>query len=263
MLKNLFLVLKGFLIGIGKIVPGVSGAVLAMTFGIYDKGIDCIVNFFKKPKSNLKFLFFVGLGVVLGIVLFSKIINYSIKYYYFITMLFFIGLISGGLPSLMKEIKIKNYYLIMVSFLLMTLLSLNNVNNIYLLKNNYIDYIIFLLGGIFEGIGTIVPGISGTALLMILGIYNIVIEMISSIIIDFRLIISFGVGMIVSIILISLLINIVLKKYKSNTYCFILGIILSTILVMFIKTFSVSFTILDFLIGLILFISGFIISNKL
>ena len=69
MKDNILLFIKGFIVGCGKIIPGVSGGMLAIIFGIYDKGINAIANFFKDVKSNTKFLFIVGLGFVLSIIM--------------------------------------------------------------------------------------------------------------------------------------------------------------------------------------------------
>ena len=93
-MKYIILFIKGLIIGIGKIIPGVSGAVLAMILKVYDDGINSIVNIFKNPKKNILFLLNIGLGILIGIVLFSNVINYTLKNYYVITMLFFIGLIG-------------------------------------------------------------------------------------------------------------------------------------------------------------------------
>ena len=89
---NIIIILKGIIIGIGKIIPGVSGSVMAISFNVYDKAIYSITNFFDNPKNNAKFIINLGLGIVIGIVLFSKIINYLITNYYFYTSIFFIGL---------------------------------------------------------------------------------------------------------------------------------------------------------------------------
>ena len=103
----LTLLLKGFIIGIAKIIPGVSGALIAISFGIYEKAIKAISNFFENPINNFLFLFPIGLGVLLSISLTSGLILYFINNYYFPTILLFIGLIMGGIPSLINNINIK------------------------------------------------------------------------------------------------------------------------------------------------------------
>ena len=79
--------IKGFIIGIGKIIPGVSGAMLATIMGVYDKSIFYICNFKNNIKAAIKYLFPIGIGVIVSIILFSKIISLCLDKYYVITML--------------------------------------------------------------------------------------------------------------------------------------------------------------------------------
>jgi uncharacterized membrane protein len=90
------LFIKGFIVGIGKIIPGVSGAMLALNFHLYEKLIDSITSFYKKPKENSIFLLTFGLGALISIIFFSNIILFLLINYRFITMMFFLGLITGG-----------------------------------------------------------------------------------------------------------------------------------------------------------------------
>ena len=84
-MKSMILFIKGIIIGIGKIVPGVSGAVLAVILKVYDKGINAIVNFKNDIKNNIKFLICIGFGIGIGIILFSKIIVFMLDNYYVYT----------------------------------------------------------------------------------------------------------------------------------------------------------------------------------
>ena len=101
----MMLFIKGLVIGIGKIIPGVSGALLAVNFNLYEKAISSVVNFFDDWKNNLKFLIILGSGILLAIILGSKIVMYLLNNYKFITMMFFIGLISGGTYNFGVNIK--------------------------------------------------------------------------------------------------------------------------------------------------------------
>ena len=99
-MKNIIInLLKGIVIGIGKIIPGVSGAVIAISLGVYEKGLEAIT---KINKENIKFLINIGSGIVISIILFSKLILYFMNNYYLPTMLLFIGLIIGGTFELKK-----------------------------------------------------------------------------------------------------------------------------------------------------------------
>lgn len=265
-MKTITLFIKGIIIGIGKIIPGVSGAVLAIILKVYDEGLNSIINFFKNPKQNILFLTQIGLGILVGIILFSNIINYTLTNYYVITMLFFIGLIIGGIPSILKEVDKKDYIYSLITIILFTIISITNINNNYLITNTYKDYLVFFLGGITEALGTVIPGLSSTALLLILGIYNTLITKISNIsklIIDLKILLPFTIGLIIGLILISKLIIYLLNKHKKKTYSIIIGLLISSIITLIIKTFIITPSLIELLIGLLLMILGIIISNIL
>lgn len=265
-MKNIILFLKGLIIGVGKIIPGVSGAVLAIILKVYDQGIDSIVNIFNNPKKNILFLLNVGLGILFGIIIFSNIINYALNKYYVITMLFFVGLIVGGIPNILKEVDKKDYLYTLIITVLLTIISLFNINNNYVFKNNFTDYIIFFIGGIIETCGTVIPGLSSTAMLLILGIYNNIIESISNIsnmVIDYKILTPFVLGIVSSLIFVSKSIYIALKKYKKKTYSIILGLVLSSIIILVVKTFTYQVQLFGLIIGLIFMIFGIIISSIL
>ncbi len=266
MKENIILIIKGFIIGIGKIIPGVSGALLAISLNIYDKGLDAITHFFDNVKKNFKFLLFLGIGFLLAIIIFSKFISYAITNHYLITMLLFMGLIMGGTINLYKSIKKKNYFIIVISFIAIFLLFIFNIENNYYLHNNFKDYIAFLGGGFLNAIGTVVPGISGTALLMLLGIYNLVINCLANltntafVLDNLKLLLPFFLGLIMGLIIISSIMNYLLKKYKDKTYSFILGITLASLSLLVLKTFAYEIQVVNLTIGIIFFSIGLYIS---
>lgn len=262
------LFLKGFIIGIAKIIPGVSGAMIAVSFGIYDKLINAVTNFFDDKRNNLKFLLIVGSGVLLSIVCFSNIIRYFIGSYYLITMMLFIGLIVGGTYNFAKNIdySIKNIIIIILVISFVIIISLGNISNSYVMTGSYLDYIMFFIGGIVETFSSIVPGISGTALLMLIGIYDNILLLFSNIfslsfVLDnIMLYISYGIGMILSFIIFAILISYLLKKYRKLFDTIVLGLSISSIILLLVMVFSSSFVFIDLIIGGILFLVGVLIS---
>ena len=97
------LILYGFIIGIGKILPGVSGAVLAISLGVYEESIRALNNLFN--KKSIQYLTLLSIGMGISIVFFSNVVLYFVNNYYFWTMLLFIGLIIGGLKEILVELK--------------------------------------------------------------------------------------------------------------------------------------------------------------
>ena len=274
-MSNIFsLFIKGLIIGMGQIIPGVSGGMLAITLGLYEKGIDAISNFFDNVKDNFRFLFPLGLGILTSILIISKIIKYALCSYYFPTMLLFIGLILGGVPSLFNKINKtknkKNYLIFIIVFIFILLLSLINEKNTVIINNiSVFEIIILFIIGIIYASTMVIPGVSGTAIMMLIGYYDLILTIISSItnfsfiVTNFYIILPILIGFIFGIIVVSKLMNYLLKKYKTPTYYGIFGLVLSSILIMILNTFKSNFNFIDILMGFIFLILGFNITKRL
>ena len=269
-MKNKYLV-KGMLVGIAKIIPGFSGAVLMISFHLYDKAINAITNFFDNSKENFKFLLEFGTGVLLGITIFSKVIVYFLEKFYPYTTTLFIGLILGGIPTIIKEIpkKLSNYLLLLVSFLGISFFTLSNLNTNYEIQKNSMDFAVFLLSGFLEAMGTALPGISSTALLMLVGVYPYYLKTISNIFSissikdNIYFFFPFSIGLVIGIIFLTILINYLFQNHREQTYVFILGFALSSVLLLIIKLFPYFTTTHTLVMSLIMLIIGFIITNKI
>ena len=260
-MSNIVLIIKGLIIGLAKVMPGVSGAILAISMGVYDKGINAITRFFDNIKENIKFLFFIGIGIIIAIILGSNIVYFLLNNYYVITMLFFMGLIFGSTPKIISKVdkSIKGIMISFIIFIIITLLTNLNINN----NSVSNSIIIYLISGLIDAFGMVVPGISSTALLMVIGTYNNIIYSLSSIeniIINLNILIPYGIGIFIGIIVTSISINYLFKKYNKLTFSFILGVILSTLLTLLLKIFSYHINIKDLVIGLLLLSLGIIIS---
>ena len=268
---NINELIKGIIIGVAKIIPGLSGAVLMISFNLYDRAIDAITNFFQNPKKNIIFLLNLGIGIVVGIVLFSRLISFLITKYYLYTTMLFIGLIIGGIPILGTKIQnnFSNYFLIFISFFIMSMLVLSNPSYTYIPQNNFIDILIYFFSGILEALGTVLPGISSTALLMLLGVYQQYLTILGNAF-DVTLlketmsfVFPFSLGLFIGIIVISLLINYLLKKYQEPTFSIILGISASSVFTLLIKLIPYLQSPSLFLISIFLLFIGYQLTNQL
>lgn len=251
---------KGLVIGIGKIIPGVSGAMLAISMGVYGKAIYYICNFRKDIKNSFKYLFPLGVGIIISIVLFSKVISLCLNKYYVITMLFFIGLIVGGIPDVLNKVSKRNYYISIISCIVFTGIAIFNVNNSYVIKDNFIDFIVYFMSGMIETLGTIVPGVSGTALLMIIGTYDSIIYAVGNVT-NIKLLIPFILGILISLLLLIRLIDYLFNKYNDKMYALIFGLLISSIVVLVIQVFRNDIYISNLILGIIFMILGIFISN--
>ena len=99
------ILVQGFLIGAAKMIPGFSGSLLAINFGVYEKALNIIANLRKLNQKKLLYLLLLGTGIIIGIIIFSYCVKFLLKTMYFPIMLLFIGLIIGGMQGLCKEIK--------------------------------------------------------------------------------------------------------------------------------------------------------------
>lgn len=256
-MKNIII---GFIIGAGKIIPGVSGSVLAIIFGVYDKLLSIIANIRKIDTKKLIFLITISVGIIAGVAIFSDCVKYLLKLYYLPTMLLFIGLIIGGVPDVCKEIDIsKNKPKLIAIFAISTIfpyiltIIFQSISKLF--NNGIITY--FFLG-IIEAFSSIIPGISGTAIYISIGYYDTVINFFSNILnpeyLNFG--IFFSLGIITGIVMVSKLITYLLQKHKNITMISILGFLVSSIVMMFIPLLKQTYDLSNIIIGIILMIIG-------
>lgn len=269
----IYLFLIGILIGTAMIIPGVSGSVIAVIFGVYDKSITALTNLFKNFKKNIIYLFVLGSGILTGAVWFSNVMMFLYEKCEIVTKLSFVGLILGGVPYLIKEIKSKdnekiNFLALLLTFLLSVLfwyisqnvlkINFNVESSSYLVK-----FLLLFLSGIIYSIGKIIPGVSGSFLLIIIGMYEFVLSLISNpihmAVRNFNKVVPFLLGFILGIIILLKLVNNLLEKKFSLTYSIIIGFVLGSVWAL-VPKFNFS---KEYVIGIIIMIFSFTLSYKL
>lgn len=274
MKEKAILFFKGALIGIAGIMPGVSGGVLAVTLGIYEKTIFYASNFFKNIKKSILFLMPIVIGGGVAILLSSVILSSALEKYNVQTTLLFLGLLLGGIPSLLnkvtkKNINPSNIISFVITFIIaITFVFLSEDENVISFANPlFVDYLKLFIVGIIAAATLVIPGISGSLILMLMGYYRPILDTISSLLKfnnifnNILILIPFGLGVLLGIFLISKSINFLLKKYSNQTYYGIYGIILASIIGII---FSLSgITLNSIIVGLILMIVGSIITYRM
>ena len=276
MKEKIFLVLKGFVIGIANIIPGVSGGTLAITLGIYENLIKAISHFFSNIKENLKLLIPIFIGMVLSLAILSNVIGYSLEHYPIPTTLFFVGLILGGLPLLVKHIKgkeksISNWIVFLITFLIVAVFAfLKSGNAMVDLSNLSIGgYLLLFIVGVVAAATMVIPGISGSFVLMLLGYYEPIINIIreftkfKNFTSNFIILAVFGIGVLLGIIVIAKIIEYLLEKQPIKTYYGIIGFVLASIISIIIPLLELNFVISQVVIGIILLLIGMVIAYKL
>lgn len=227
--------LKGVAIGAGAILPGISSGVLCVVLGIYEKLLDAILNFFGNVKENLRFLLPLIIGGVVGVVLFSNILVYFFNSYPIQTKSIFIGLILGTIPMLIREVnqkeKFKKSNLLFLGIAL--LLGLVTIFGESMLANVRIEnssFIYFVISGFLMSVGIVVPGVSSTIILMLLGVYTVYLQSVSSVYLP--VLIPMGIGLLVGSFLFMKLTNLLLNKFYAPTFYSIIGFTLGSVFVL-------------------------------
>ena len=272
----IILAIKGFFIGLANLIPGVSGGTIAITLGIYDKLISSISNLTKSIIKESKFLFPIGIGMLMSILILSNVISYCLDKYVIATVLFFIGAIVGGIPMLYKKVKghidVKSVIIFLTTFVLVLALTFLSSGTIKEFTNMHLfDYLMLFIVGIIASATMVIPGVSGSAVLMTLGYYEPIINVIKDVFAFTNLfnsiiiLIPFALGVILGIIMIAKIIEFLFKKYEIKTYYAILGFVISSIISIIIQNFNgpLIINIWEVIIGVILFGLGFVIAYKL
>lgn len=274
--------LKGIIIGIANIIPGVSGGTLAVSMGIYDKLISSVTNLIKSPKKSILTLLPYGIGAVLGIIGLSFSIEWLFLHYPLQTNLFFSGLILGSVPIIYKTVKGKKvnmgYILTFLGmFIAVVGLSLvkGNSNTQVHLDLNLVSFIKLFFVGIIASATMVIPGVSGSMVLTIMGYYLPIIETINQSIkylIKFDIIslfqssiilVPFGIGVIIGVFLIAKLIEILFKKAKVLVYWAIMGLVIGSPIAILLVSNIGSISVIDILTGSIFLGIGIKISSML
>ncbi|HIU22530.1 MAG TPA: DUF368 domain-containing protein [Candidatus Fimihabitans intestinipullorum] len=283
--ENIILGVKGFIMGIANIIPGVSGGTLALTLGIYERFIGAISHFFSNLKENIKFLLPIAIGLCLAILSMSRVIDYSYEHFPIPTTLFFVGLVIGGIPMLYHKVKgkkegkqISSWTILLMTFSLVIVMAFadqlfGTTAKVNLSGLDLWGYIILFFVGMIAAATMVIPGVSGSLVLMLLGYYYPILKVVKSLTkfenLGENIMIAgiFGVGVLVGIVLISKIIEFLLKKFETKTYYGVLGFIFASILAIPISTYNevenLVFSVPQILIGIIFMAIGGLIAYKL
>ena len=240
LLKSILWIVQGFIVGLGAILPGVSGGTLCYAFGIYDQILEVLSNPFKGVKKHFKMLVFVGVGGVLGFVGFAGITEKLLQWNEAVVLCVFVGLIAGTVPELWHDAgKEKRTKLSIVSHVI----SFIAISAVFYLFKNVLHLTIepnlvgWLICGVLWGLSFIVPGFSSSTLLLFFGIYEQMSHGISHL--DFAVVIPLGCAMLATLLLFSKLMKLIFDKYHSLASHAVMGFVLATTL-MILPSFNTS-----------------------
>lgn len=268
MKNKLLLFLKGILMGICDLVPGISGGTIAFITGIYERLINAVKGFSLKlilsvgnkdkfktnfKKLDLGFLIVLLLGIFTALILGSGIIEFLLENYFVYTLSFFIGLIL--MSSFVIFEKIRNHNSVNVFFgILGFVLGLSLIFLVPAVVNPSLGYVFF--GGFVAISAMFLPGISGAFILLILGLYEFMLGVLHDISRNINYFLSFVLGAILGAFVISRVISYLFKKDRCKTLYFLLGLVLGALSVPIKRVSEISVGVLDIGIMLFLFLIG-------
>lgn len=227
------LIIFGAIIGIANIIPGVSGGTMAVILGVYDKIISAISNWRTKFVDAIKFLVPIGIGAVLGIFLFANIIDYTLENFPMATNMVFVGLIIGSIPMIYKKATTQKInasgiaaFLVCFAFMMFMLLVTPSESSAITTLTAASFARIFFSSAVAAG-AMIVPGISGSFVLLLVGMYTTILTAIS----DFNILIlvPVGLGCGIGILVCAKIIERLFAKAPCQTYLGILGFMIGSV----------------------------------
>jgi putative membrane protein len=246
--------LKGILMGICDLIPGISGGTIAFITGIYERLMDGIRNVLNFKFKDMKFLITLFLGIGIAIFLGSRVMHFLLEEYYIFTISFFIGLIlaSGFKIIKMNEFKSKSDLLfIVIGFLI-------GLSFVFLVPLNVQPSLFYIFFAGFLAISAMfLPGISGSFILLIMGVYVYMINALKSLII--KDIIVFLSGALLGAYFISKLIHFLFRVNKSRTLYFLAGLVFGSLSVPIKTIFSYNLLFTEMIVMFILFLFGLMI----
>lgn len=229
--------LKGLIVGVANIIPGVSGGTMAVVMGIYDKLIGAVSDLRKDFKNSVIYLFPIGVGALLGIVLFSHLIEFLLRDYTMPTNIFFLGLILGSIPMIFgrathepfKKVSVLPFLICFAVMMGMTFLqNISDEGSALITTLTAGSAIRLALSAAVAAACMIMPGISGSMVMVLLGVYTSVLTAISSM--NIPVLIPVAIGVVVGILAGAKIIDLCLRRFEQQTYFAILGLIAGSIL---------------------------------
>lgn len=230
--NDLILMLKGFIIGSSMSVPGVSGGTMAILLGIYDKLISAISNFFKDIKGNMIYLIKFCIGSCVGIGSLAFVIEWLLDKFPMPVSFFFLGAVIGGVPALYKKtkeskIRLSSVVYFIIGLVVVVAIGFIPVGNISISSGSGpLHYFLLFLTGIIIALALVLPGISTSHMLLILGMYDTLLAAITKF--DIMYIGILGIVTLIGIFLITKPLEWLMNTYPHQTYCMIIGFVLGS-----------------------------------
>lgn len=222
---------KGIVVGLGAVAPGLSGSILMVIFGLYQKVVSTVSHIFKDFKKNVLFLCPLVLAIGIGAVIFSKLIDLPMSAFPMQTAYLFLGLVLGTVPVLLGEVKKEglrpqHYAYTAVAFAAAFVFFVLGVVEFPEVTNpTFLQSVVL---GLAVAAAYLVPGVDSFAILSTFGLYNLWKDSLGNL--DMKVLLPAAIGLLIGGVLISLLFNKLLSKFYSATYSVIFGLFMAIII---------------------------------
>lgn len=266
--KNIY---RGFIMGISDLIPGVSGGTMAVILGFYDQLLGAVSGFFSRDwKQQLPFLVPLAIGIGLALLLLSRLIDYLLQNHYEPTQFFFIGLIIGVIPFIIKSADVKrnftycHWFILIGAAVFIALTGFMNLNEAVkpITSLNILSILGLFFSGWLASMAMLLPGVSGSFILLLLGVYSTAIHALSTL--NFPIIVTIGAGVVVGFAVSSKGIRYALTHFRHMTLAIIIGLLIGSIFVVFpgIATDIITIVMSVITFGLGIGITLFLVSRK-
>lgn len=230
-------IVAGLFMGWANVIPGISGGTIAVIMGIFERFIDVINNImaFKISRKDINFIATLVLGIAVGIITGSKLLTWAFQNHSFYTYSFFFGLIFFSLWNFRNEVSQFRFFEFVAGFLIVVVpyLFKSGQSNVTSVEGGF-GYVFLALAGVIAGAAMVLPGVSGSLLLMLMGYYEAAIKTVSKLtkvltggllISDFLFLLTLGIGVLIGIGIISKVLKVWFEKAKLSVLNFILGLL--------------------------------------
>ncbi|NLM11099.1 MAG: DUF368 domain-containing protein [Clostridiaceae bacterium] len=230
-------IIKGVIIGIATLVPGVSGGTMAIILGLYDDIIHSISSYFSDIKRNTIFILTVGIGGAIGLFGFSWIMKFLLSQFRFPMTYLFIGVIIGGIPVLYQKVNTGerrnvDWLYFVIGFIIILVMKFYDVTIVNLANSTGVLQFVFLFfAGIIIAVALILPGISTSFMLLAIGLYDIFIDAISNVKLNY--LVPIGLGTVFGVLTTTRILENSMEKKPRQTYLLILGFVVGSVLQVF------------------------------
>ena len=275
-------ILKGMVIGIANIVPGVSGGTMMVAMGIYDKLIHCITHLFSEFKKSILFVLPIGIGMLVAIAASSFVLSAMFEKIPIQTNLLFVGLILGGLPAILKKVKgskpkVGHIITALLFFALVAgMAALGESEGAAADLSFGLVNVLKLLGvGVVASATMVIPGVSGSMVLMLMGFYQPVLDAIKNfftslaamdvggILKGMGILVPFGIGIVIGVFAIAKLVEIIFEKFPLYAYYAIIGLIIASPFAIYLMGSFPGLTVVSAITGVLALVAGFFVAYKL